>query len=154
MMINDITIQKIQPKHINQLFDMSKKALEEKGIDNIRDDILMAGLKNIQVKKYSNIDFGMFKLNTLIGFGFVEFSQMVYEQKPIATVSTIYVLPEFRSRENYLKLINEILLTLTKIGIDTVKTTDDWTLCNDCEIFKSSIQSMSRKETVYRMEIE
>ena len=153
MFVDDIQVRPIKEKDIYQLFDMAKLSLNEKGIDNIKDDILMSGVKNSLVKKYSNIDFGLFKLNTLIGFAFVELSHPLYFESPIATLDTVFVLEEFRSQKNYLKIIDHILQTLCKIGIKNIKTTDDWTLCNDCDIFKSAIATIGRPRTYYDLEI-
>jgi len=153
MFVDDIQVRPIKEKDIYQLFDMAKLSLNEKGIENINDDILMTGVKNSLVKKYSNIDFGLFKLNTLIGFAFVELSHPLYLESPIATLDTVFVLEEFRSQKNYLKILDHILLTLHKIGVKNIKTTDDWTLCNDCDIFKSAITTIGRPRTYYDLEI-
>lgn len=153
MFIDDIQVRMIKEKDIYQLFDMAKLALKEKGIENINEDILMVGVKNSLVKKYTNIDFGLFKLNTLIGFAFVELSHPLYLNSPIATLDTIFLVEEFRTEQNYLKLLDNIMLTLTKTGIKNIKTTDDWTLCNDCEIFKTAILNISRPRTYYDLEI-
>jgi hypothetical protein len=153
MLIDDIQVRLIKEKDIYQLFDMAKLSLKEKSIENINDDILMVGVKNSLVKKYTNIDFGLFKLNTLIGFAFVELSHPLYLDSPVATLDTIFIIEEFRTEQNYHKLLDNIMLTLTKTGIKNIKTTDDWTLCNDCEILKTAIINISRPRTYYDLEI-
>jgi len=153
MFIDDLQVRPIKEKDVYQLFDMAKLSLYEKGIENINDDILMTGVKNSLVKKYTNIDFGLFKLNTLIGFAFVELSHPLYLKSPIATLDTIFLLEEFRTEENYHKLLDNIMITLTKLGIKNIKTTDDWTLCNDCQILKTAIKNISRPRTYYDLEM-
>ena len=153
MFIDDLQVRPIKEKDVYQLFDMAKLSLYEKGIENINDDILMTGVKNSLVKKYTNIDFGLFKLNTLIGFAFVELSHPLYLESPIATLDTIFLLEEFRTEENYHKLLDNIMITLTKLGIKNIKTTDDWTLCNDCQILKTAIKNISRPRTYYDLEM-
>ena len=156
MIVNNISVQQIQARHINQLFDLSKDALREKGIENIREDILMAGLKNTLAKKYSQIDFGVMHLNTLVGFGFVEITQPIYLERPSAQIQHVYLHPDFRTAENYIKLLREIVSTVAKIGAGTIKTTDDWTLCNDCDVFKTAMTMLAnhQTETIYNLEVE
>jgi len=153
MFIDDLQVRPIKEKDVYQLFEIAKLSLYEKGVENINDDILMVGVKNSLVKKYTNIDFGLFKLNTLIGFAFVELSHPLYLESPIATLDTIFLLEEFRTEENYHKLLDNIMITLTKLGIKNIKTTDDWTLCNDCQILKTAIKNISRPRTYYDLEM-
>ena len=152
--INDIQVRPIKQSDIYQLFDMAKQSLHEKGVEHIRDDILMAGVKNSLVKTYSNKDFGLFKLNTLIGFAFVEITSPVYMKSPVATLDTIFILEEFRTKQNYEKIVTEAIHHLVKEGIKNIKTTDDWTLCNNCEIFVDAIKAMAQPRTFYKLEIE
>ena len=153
MFIDDIQVRPIKEKDIYQLFDMAKLSLKEKGIENINEDILMTGVKNSLVKKYSNIDFGLFKLNTLIGFAFVELSHPLYLRDPMATLDTVFIIEPYRSEKNYHKILDEVILTLHKLDIKKIKTTDNWTLCNDCEIFRSAISNIGRTRTYYDLEI-
>ena len=154
MFINDIQVRPIRQSDVYQLFDMAKQSLHEKGVEHIRDDILMAGVKNSLVKTYSNKDFGLFKLNTLIGFAFVEITAPMYIKSMVATLDTVFVLEEFRTKQNYQKMMSEVIHHLVKEGIKNIKTTDDWTLCNNCEIFVDAIKEMAKPITFYKLEIE
>jgi hypothetical protein len=153
MILDDIHVRPVNHKDITRLFELAKRSLYEKGIENIRDDILMLGLKNNLVKKYKNIDLGLYKLNTLIGFAFIELQKPMYLAKAIATVDTIYILEEFRNIENYQKLLNTTLPTLAKAEITTIKTSDEWTLSNDCEILKAAIITLGKPKIIYDLEI-
>jgi len=153
MFIDDIQVRPIKDKDIYQLFDLAKISLEEKGIENINDDILMTGVKNSLVKKYTNIDFGLFKLNTMIGFAFIEMAHPIYLDTPIATFDSIFILEDYRTEQNYQKLVQQVMNTLTKMGVKHIRTTDDWTLCNDCETFKRAIADMAKPRTFYDLEL-
>lgn len=151
MEVNDYRVRRLQERDINQLFSLAKVALLEKGIDNIREDILIQQLKSSLVKKVQSFDFGLFKMNTLIGFLFSDVGQYVYEDKGFAIVDQIYLLPEFRTESNYVKLLKEMVHTLTALGVTDIKTTDDWTLCNDCPVFASTIEYLGQPRTMYRI---
>ena len=151
MEINDKTVKRLAEKDIFALFELGKVALLEKGIDNIQDNILMSHLKSNLVRKHQAFDFGLFKLNTLIGFIFVDVSQYAYEDKGFAIVDQIYLLPEFRTEANYIRLLRAMVDTLTPLGVKDIKTTDNFTLCNDCEIFASTIKHLGEPRQIYRI---
>ena len=151
MEINDQTVKRLAEKGIFALFELGKVALLEKGIDNIQDNILMSHLKSNLVRKHQAFDFGLFKLNTLIGFIFVDVSQYAYEDKGFAIVDQIYLLPEFRTEANYIRLLRAMVDTLTPLGVKDIKTTDNFTLCNDCEIFASTIKHLGEPRQIYRI---
>ena len=88
MMIDDYTVRRIEKQHINSLFRLAKQCLYEKGIENIKDDLLMMGLKNALSAKMRVFDFGIFKMNTLVGFAFVEVKHIFYLDYPTATLET------------------------------------------------------------------
>jgi hypothetical protein len=153
MLINDYTVRRIEKHHIGPLFKLAKQCLHEKGIEKIKDDLLMAGLKNAVSKKLQIFDFGIFKLNTLIGFAFVEVKHIFYLDKPTATLESIYLLPEHRTEENYMQLLDYIIDLLTSLEIKNIITTDNWTLCNDCEILKGALGHLNhREEKIYNLE--
>jgi hypothetical protein len=151
MEINDYRVKRLMEKDIFQVFELSKIALLEKGIDKIKDNILMSHLKNNLVRKHQAFDFGLFKLNTLIGYIFVDVSQYAYEDNGFAIVDQIYLLPEFRTEANYIKLLKALVDTLTPLGVDDIKTTDGFTLCNDCEIFAQTIKDLGEPKQIYRI---
>ena len=134
MQINDYRIKRLEEKDINQLFGITKMSLLEKGIE-----------------KLQSFDFGLFKLNTLIGFVFTDVGQYAYEEKGFALIDQIYILPEFRTEENYVKMLKEVVRTFAVFGIDNVKTTDNWTLCNDCPVFEKTILHLAKPQTMYRI---
>lgn len=153
MIVNDYTVRRIEKQHIGALFKLAKQCLYEKGIEKIRDDLLMMGLKNALSAKMRVFDFGIFKLNTLIGFAFVEIKHIFYLDYPTAKLENVYLLPEYRNRENYIKLLDDVMELLKKLDVKTITTTDGWTLCNDCEIFKSALDEFpASKETIYNLE--
>jgi len=152
MIVDDIQVRRIGAKDIYQLFDLACESLREKGIENFKEDIVMIGLKNNLVRKYTNIDFGLYKLNTLIGFAFVEFQKPVYLNKPVAMLDNIFICRDHRTARNYRKLIDSILQTLAKMEIPTIKTSDEWTLCNNCETFKSAVSDLAKPKTIYDLE--
>ena len=41
MILDDIAVRRIQKQHIDELFLMAKACLLEKGIENIKEDLLM-----------------------------------------------------------------------------------------------------------------
>lgn len=151
MQINDYTVRRLQERDIHKLFELAKIALLEKGIDNIKEDILIQQLKSSLVKKIQSFDFGLFKMNTMVGFLFSDVGQYAYEDKGFAMVDQIYLLPEFRTESNYVKLLKEMTTTLTALGVTDIKTTDNWTLCNDCEIFAQTIEYLGQPRTMYRI---
>ena len=81
MILDDINVRRIQKHNIDELFLLAKACLLEKGIDNIKEDLLMLGLKNACSKKLETIDFGLFKLNKLIGFAFLDLNKKFFEEK-------------------------------------------------------------------------
>ena len=151
IMINDIRTSRLAERDIHQLFKVSKMCLLEKGIENIKEDILIQQLKNSLVKKAQSFDFGLFKMNTLVGFIFTDVGQYPYEDKGFALVDQIYLMPEFRTEANYVKLLKHMVDTLTALGITNIKTTDDWTLCNNCEVFAKTIEYLGQPQTMYRI---
>lgn len=151
MQINDYKVRRLQERDIHKLFEIAKIALLEKGIDNIKEDILIQQLKSSLVKKIQSFDFGLFKMNTMVGFLFSDVGQYAYEDKGFAMVDQIYLLPEFRTESNYVKLLKEMTTTLTALGVKDIKTTDNWTLCNDCEIFAQTIEYLGQPRTMYRI---
>lgn len=151
MQINDYKVRRLQERDIHKLFEIAKIALLEKGIDNIKEDILIQQLKSSLVKKIQSFDFGLFKMNTMVGFLFSDVGQYAYEDKGFAMVDQIYLLPEFRTESNYVKLLKEMTTTLTALGVKDIKTTDNWTLCNDCEIFARTIEYLGQPRTMYRI---
>ncbi len=152
MFVDDVQVRTITAKDIYQLFDLACESLREKGIENFKEDIVMVGLKNSLVKKYSCLDVGLYKLNTLIGFAFIEFTKPVYLEKPIATLDNIFISQDHRTAQNYRKIIDSILLTLAKLDIATIRTSDEWTLCNNCETFKTAVSGLARPRTIYDLE--
>ena len=151
MQVNDYRIKRLEERDIQQLFGITKVCLLEKGIENIKEDILIRQLKNSLVKKLQSFDFGLFKLNTLIGFVFTDVGQYAYEEKGFAMVDQIYILPEFRTEENYVKMLRHMVRTFAVFGIDNIKTTDNWTLCNDCPVFEKTIVNLAKPQTMYRI---
>jgi hypothetical protein len=151
MEINDYRAKRLAEQDIFRLFELSKVALLEKGIDNIEDNILMSHLKNNLVRKHQAFDFGLFKLNTMVGYIFVDVSQYAYEDRGFAIVDQIYLLPEFRTEANYVKLLKVMVDTLTPLGVKDIKTTDNFTLCNDCEIFAGTIKHLGEPRKMYRI---
>jgi hypothetical protein len=153
MIIDDYTVRRIQKEHIAPLFKIAKQSLYEKGVEKIKDDLLMTGLKNALSKKLQIFDFGIFKLNTLIGFAFVEIKHIFYLENSTATLESIYLLPEHRTEENYTKLMNYIMDLLKGLEVKTLTTTDNWTLCNDCEILKEALGNFNySEEKIYHVE--
>lgn len=152
MFIDDIQARMIKSSDIEPVFIMAKQCLEEKGIEKIRDDILLLGIKNAMVKPYQFIDVGLFKLNTLVGFAFAEFSYFWFEQ-PTAKLNTIYLAPEHRTEENYEKLWNKMAFEMKKRDIEKVITTDNWTLVNDCDIFLDWLQQHTNKMNIYEAKL-
>ena len=108
-------------------------------------------LKNGLVSKHQAFDFGLFKLNTMIGFIFVDIGQYAYEDRGFGIVDQIYLLPEYRSEANYVNLLRVMVDTLTALGITDIKTTDNFTLCNDCEIFAQTIKYLGEPRQMYRI---
>lgn len=153
MLINDYIVRRIEKHHIGPLFKLAKQSLYEKGVEKIRDDLLMMGLKNAVSKKLQVFDFGIFKLNTLIGFAFVEIKHIFYLENPTATLESIYLLPEHRTEENYIKILDYIMDILKSLEVKNLITTDNWTLCNDCEILKGALSSFnSQEQKIYNLE--
>lgn len=151
MQVNDYSVRRLEERHINQLFEVTKVCLLERGIENIKDDILIQQLKNSLVKKLQSFDFGLFKMNTMIGYIFTDVGQYAYEDKGFAMVDQIYLLPEFRTEANYVKLLEKMVHTFTPLGILDIKTTDAWSLCNDCPVFKQTIEYLGQPRTMYRI---
>ncbi len=154
MFIDDITVRRIQKQDIGDLFNVAKASLTEKGIENIRDDLLMTGLKNACSKKTQQFDFGLYKLNKLIGFCFIELTKVFYEKDSKATYNTIYIIPEYRNKENYKKIFDTTFNFLREIDVVNVVTTDNFTLCNDCNILQDLFDEMVgiTPKTYYRAE--
>ena len=153
MILGDYTVRRIEETHIGQLFRLSKDCLYEKGVENIRDDLLMLGLKNALSKKMVNVDFGLFKLNSLVGFAFVEIHQIFYLKNPNARLMSIYLHPDHRTEENYAKMLDYILNLLNQLEIKILTTADNWTLCNDCEILDRAMKSFKGSEDkIYNLE--
>jgi hypothetical protein len=151
MIIDDIRIRRMVGKDIGQLFNMVKMSLVEKGIENIRDDILMTQLKNDMSRRIESFNFGLYKMNTLIGFVFLDVGARFYDDSGFAIIDSIFLLPEFRTPENYRKLLNPVSKLIDDLDIKDVKTSDNWTLCNDCEVFKETIAMMAEPQTLYRI---
>jgi|TARA_R100000479_G_scaffold92931_2_gene45831 hypothetical protein len=151
MKIDDITTRRLIEKDIHKVFEIAKISLFEKGITNIKDDILITTLKQSLVRKFENFDFGLFKMNTLIGYTFTTIGQLAYEDKGFARVDNIYLLPEFRTEANYVKLLKALVNQMDAIGIKDIKTSDSWTLCNDCEVFSRTIEYLGKPNTIYRI---
>ena len=153
MILDDIAVRRIQKQHIDELFLMAKACLLEKGIENIREDLLMLGLKNACAKKLETIDFGLFKMNKLIGFAFLDLNKKFFEDNATGLLNTIYIVPEHRTEKNYMKQIDYILDFCKTLGIKQIKTTDNWTLCNDCEVLIGLLESLKHKKvSTYRLE--
>jgi hypothetical protein len=151
MKINDITARRIGVKDIGQLFALSKISLLERGIENIRDDILMTQLKNGVARRLQSFDYGLFQMNTLVGYIFSDVSSRAYDDTGSAMVESVYLLPEFRTVENYCKLLQCMVNLMAEFDITDIKTTDNWTLSNDCEIFEQAILLMGKPATMYRI---
>jgi len=151
MQVNDYRVKRLEERDIDQLFAVTKMCLLEKGIENIKEDILIRQLKNSLVKKLQSFDFGLFKLNTLIGFVFTDVGQYAYEDKGFAMIDQIYLLPEFRTEENYVKMLKEMIRTFALFGVTNIRTTDDWTLSNDCPVFAKTIEYLGEPKTMYRI---
>jgi len=149
--IDDIRARRIVAKDIDQLFKMAKVSLLERGVENIRDDILMTQLKNGIAKKLQSFDYGLFKMNTLIGYIFSDVASTAYDDTGFAVVDSIYLLPEFRTVGNYRKLLKCMIDLMAGLDISDIKTTDSWTLCNDCDVFKETISLLAKPETMYRI---
>ncbi len=153
MIIDDYNVRRIQKQDINDLFKIAKASLTEKGIENIRDDLLLIGLKNACAKKLQTFDFGLFKLNTLVGYAFMDVNHVFYEKDATGLINTIYILPEHRNEKNYMKIIDFILDFNNNLEIKKIKTTDNWTLCNDCPILLELLNKIVKKTTkVYNLE--
>lgn len=151
MQVNDYRVKRLEERDLEQLFGVTKMCLQEKGIENIKEDILIRQLKNSLVKKLQSFDFGLFKLNTLIGFVFTDVGQYAYEDKGFAMIDQIYLLPEFRTEENYVKMLKEMIRTFALFGVTNIRTTDNWTLCNDCPVFAKTIEYLGEPKTMYRI---
>ena len=153
MIIDDIRARRIQAKDIQQLFDIAKISLLEKGIENIREDILMTQLKNGIAKTIESFDYGLFKMNTLIGYVFTDVGGTAYDDSGFAVVDSIYLLPEFRTVENYSKLLRCMMEIMKAMEITNISTTDNWTLCNDCPVFAEAITHFAKPKIMYRISI-
>ena len=151
MQVNDIRARRLTERDLEKVFELAKIALLEKGIDNIKDDILVQQLKSGLVAKHHAFDFGLFKLNSMIGYIFVDIGQYAYEEKGFGIVDQIYLLPEFRTEANYVKLLRIMVETLTRLGVKDIKTTDNFTLCNDCKIFEQTIKYLGEPRQMYRI---
>jgi hypothetical protein len=151
MIVDDIRARRIGAKDITQLFALCKMSLLERGVENIRDDILMTQLKNGLVKRFQSFNYGLFKMNTLIGYVFSDVSSRSHNDNGSAVVESVYLSPEFRTVENYCKLLRCMTDLMAQLQITDIKTTDNWTLSNDCEIFEQAIKIMGEPTTMYRI---
>lgn len=150
--IDDIHARKLTTRDIDQLFGMAKQSLTEKGIEGIRDDILLLGLKNGVARPIDAIDVGLFKLNTLVGFAFTELNWLFFEE-PTAKLNSIYLIPEFRTEQNYEKLWLHSAHEIKERGIRKIMTTDQWTLVNDCPIFLAWLNGVGKKKQIFEAEL-
>jgi len=142
-----IVVRRIKTSDLRDLFVLAKQSLKEKGIENIRDDLLMIGLKNALSKKLVNIDFGVFKDDEMIGFAFLEVFHLFYLQQPTAKLENIYLTLTERTEENYLEILYAIMDVLESIDIKILNTADNWTLCNDCEILDRAMKQYPTYES-------
>jgi len=145
MFAQEYTVKRIQAPDLRSLFVLAKQCLFEKGIEKIKDDLLMWSLKNAVSQKLRNLDFGLFKHNQLIGFAFVEVSHMIYLENGQAQLDTIFLTKEHRTEENYIRLVDYTMNVLNQLGIGSMTTTNNFILCNDCEIFNTAMKKYNGK---------
>ena len=92
-------------------------------------------------------------MNKLIGFAFLDLNKKFFEDNATGLLNTIYIVPEHRTEKNYMKQIDYILDFCKALGIKQIKTTDNWTLCNDCEVLIGLLESLKHKKvSTYRLE--
>lgn len=152
MIVDDVQARLLKPKDIDQTFAMAKDCLFEKGIEVIKDDILITGLKNAMAKPYRYVDVGLFKLNTLVGFAFLEINGFWYEELK-GKLNTIYLIPSMRTKQNYQKLWDFVATQLTMRDIKKIITADNWTLVNDCEIFTEWLEDHAKRLDTFEVRL-